>query len=66
MTKAEAISLFNSAANLARAVGLTRGRISQWEENLTQKQADMVIGAAVRLGKLANNGKPSDSPVKAA
>jgi hypothetical protein len=58
MTKDEAIQLFNTASNLARAVGLTRSRISQWDDQLTQKQTDLVTGAAVRLGKLKPNGHP--------
>ena len=51
MRKSDAIQLFGTAAELARAVGLTRGRISQWPKVLTQKQADLVNGAALRLGK---------------
>ena len=50
MNKSEAIGLFGTAAELSRAVGLTRGRISQWPDELTQKQTDLVIGAATRLG----------------
>lgn len=52
MNKSEAITLFETGAGLARAVGLTRGRISQWPEVLTQKQADLVMGAAIRLGRI--------------
>lgn len=52
MDKSDAIKLFGTAAALARAVGLTRGRISQWPDTLEQKQADLVRGAALRLGKL--------------
>lgn len=52
MTKTEAIQIFgDSAVALAKAVGLTKARISQWDDELTQKQADLVRGAAVRLGK---------------
>lgn len=52
--KSEAIKLFGTtAADLARAVGLTRSRISQWPPLLTQKQTDLVLGAAMRLGKLS-------------
>lgn len=60
MKKSEAIRLFDTGAALARAVGLTRGRISQWPDELTQKQADLVRGAAVRLGKMqADDGVPA-------
>lgn len=58
MYKKEAVDIFGSAAELARALGLTRGRISQWEEVLSQKQADLVIGAATRLGKFPTNKTP--------
>lgn len=51
MRKSDAIRIFETGAALARAVGLSRGRISQWPDELTQKQADLVIGAALRLGK---------------
>jgi len=52
MTKQQAIDLFGgSGAELGRAVGLTRGRISQWPDELRQRDADLVIGAALRLGK---------------
>ncbi|WP_104655070.1 hypothetical protein [Ralstonia insidiosa] len=51
MTKKQAIDLFGSGAELGRAVGLSRGRISQWPEQLDQKQTDTVVGAAIRLGK---------------
>ena len=58
MKKSDAIAIFDTATALARAVGLTRSRISQWPERLTQKQQDLVIGAAFRLGKI----KPCDQP----
>jgi len=51
MLKQEAIKIFGKPAWLARAVGYSRSRISQWPEELTQQQTDLVIGAAVRLGK---------------
>jgi hypothetical protein len=50
MTKQEAIKLFGSGASLARALSLTRGAISLWPDVLDQRRADMVIGAAFRLG----------------
>ena len=51
MLKSDAVKIFGTAIELSRAVGLTKGRISQWDEVLTQKQADLVLGAAFRLGK---------------
>lgn len=51
MTKSEAIALFGtSGADLARALGLTRGRISQLPEELPQEVVDRINGAALRLG----------------
>lgn len=50
LRKQQAIALFGSGAALARALGYTRARISQWPEILDQRQADLVVGAAVRLG----------------
>lgn len=51
ITKQRAIAIFGSGAKLAAALGLTRGRISQWPEQLDQRQTDLVVGAALRLGK---------------
>lgn len=51
LTKQQAIDLFGNGAKLGRALGLTRGRISQWPETLDQRQTDLVVGAAIRLGK---------------
>lgn len=53
MDKAEAIRIFGSAAAMARALGLSRARISQWSDELDQCQVDRVVGAAVRLGKVS-------------
>lgn len=51
MTKKMAIAIFDSGAGLGRALGISRAAISQWPEMLDQKQTDMVVGAAMRLGK---------------
>jgi hypothetical protein len=57
LTKQQAIEIFgNSGAELGRSVGLHRSRISQWPELLDQKQTDLVIGAAIRLGKSLPDG----------
>ena len=57
MTKAEAIKLFgDTGADLARALGLTRARISQIPDgDLPQDIVDRINGAALRLGKLDSN-----------
>lgn len=52
MTKDEAAAIFGGAhADLARALDMTRGGISQWPDELTETQTDRVLGAALRLGK---------------
>ena len=52
MTKQQAIEMFGgSGAELGRAIGLSRARISQWPDVLKQRETDLVIGAAIRLGK---------------
>jgi transcriptional regulator with XRE-family HTH domain len=52
MTKTEAISIFGTRQqDLADAVGVTRSAVAQWPESLPQRQIDIVVGAAVRLGK---------------
>ncbi|RIQ74555.1 hypothetical protein D0838_04980 [Bordetella avium] len=50
MTKQDAIKAFGSGAALGRALGVTRGAVSLWPEQLDQTRADRVRGAAVRLG----------------
>lgn len=53
MRKSQAILLFGSQSRLADAVGLGRSAVSQWPEILLQRQADQVLGAAMRLGLLS-------------
>ena len=50
MTKAQAIKLFGHRKELQDALGITRQALDQWPDKLTQKQADWVAGAALRLG----------------
>jgi hypothetical protein len=52
MEKRHAIELFGSQAELARALGTSRQVVWAWPEELEQAQADRVIGAAIRHGKL--------------
>lgn len=53
MTKREAINLFgNRHKDLAEALGVTEGRISQLPDELKPEQVDRVLGAALRLGRL--------------
>lgn len=65
MTKQEAIQAFGSGAALARALGLTRGAISQWPPQLDQTRADRVSGAALRLGKRVAGGTDKPEPFHA-
>lgn len=50
MKKSDAIEIFKTQAELARALGITRAAIHQWPDELTQRQSDEVTGAALRLG----------------
>lgn len=54
MTRAEAVELFGGQQALADAIGVDRSRISQWpaKGRLPQRDADRVVGAAVRKGLL--------------
>lgn len=53
MTKSDALKIFGGTrVSLARAVGVTKARISQWPENLQPYQRDQVLVAAIRAGKL--------------
>ncbi len=52
MYKSEAIHLFGSQTRLADSLGLGRSAVSQWPDELHQRQADQVMGAALRLGLL--------------
>jgi UTP--glucose-1-phosphate uridylyltransferase len=62
MTKTEATELFGGTQSaLAAALGVSRSAISQWPEQLSRMQADRVLGAAARLGRL-----PKPKPDKVA
>lgn len=56
LTKQQAIAIFGSGANTGRALGITRSAVCQWPEVLDQRQTDLVVGAAVRLGKALPEG----------
>jgi hypothetical protein len=52
MTKTEVINMFGGKrVNVSKAINRTKALISQWPENLTEDQINMVVGAAYRLGK---------------
>ena len=52
MRKIDAIRLFGSQSRLADALGVGRSAVSQWPDDLLQRQTDQVTGAAMRLGLL--------------
>ncbi|CAK0745607.1 hypothetical protein CCP4SC76_1640004 [Gammaproteobacteria bacterium] len=52
MKKQDAIKLFGSGTALAKAIGVTKGRVSQLPEDLDLATTDRVVGAALRLGML--------------
>ncbi|HEP6427758.1 Cro/CI family transcriptional regulator [Burkholderia cenocepacia] len=56
LTKQQATAIFGSGAALARALGITKGAVSQWPEILDQQRTAMVIGAAVQHGKTVPDG----------
>ena len=55
MSKNEAVEIFGSVKELAKALGVSVYAIYMWTEkdNLSQKRIDQINGAAMRLGKLA-------------
>lgn len=66
LTKRQAIAIFDTGAALGRALGITKGAISQWPEMLDQRQTAMVIGAAVQLGKTVPSEFIGASPTELA
>ena len=52
MKKKYAIYLFDGVQKMADAIGVTRQSVYEWPDELKQKQSDLVIGAAFRLGLL--------------
>lgn len=54
MTKQQAIIFFGSAAQLARALGITRGAVSLWQESLPigrQCQIEVLTGGALKADR---------------
>jgi hypothetical protein len=54
MTKTQAFAMTGLAGTqaLAAALGVTRSAVWQWPDPLTFRQANEVMGLAVRLGRL--------------
>lgn len=62
MTKNQAIRIFGrTLTDLADALGITKSAVSQWPDQLTVRQTDWVIGAAVRMGKDVPSDMERDS-----
>jgi len=53
MKKTTAINFFGSTKKLADALGISRHAIYQWPEDLPQRTADEVVGAAIRTGRIS-------------
>jgi DNA-binding transcriptional regulator YdaS (Cro superfamily) len=51
LTKQQAVGIFGTSKALAEALGLTKGAISQWPEQLDTQRTAAVIGAAVQCGR---------------
>ncbi len=64
MRKSEALQIFGSQTRLADALGLGRSAVSQWQDELSLKQSDQVLGAALRLGLLTPNQTQSGNPMQ--
>lgn len=66
MHKSAAIAAFGSVTELAKALGVTRQYVYQWDEVLEQPLADRVRGAAQRLGKTIDESEPAANEVSEA
>jgi DNA-binding transcriptional regulator YdaS (Cro superfamily) len=50
LTKQQAVAIFDTQKALAEALGLTKGAVSQWPDELDVQRTAAVIGAAVQRG----------------
>ena len=50
MKKSDVVYAFRSVTKLSRALSVSRATIYTWPEILEQKQIDLIVGAATRLG----------------
>ena len=55
MKKSEAINIFGSVRELANALGITPQAISLWDEDLSERRENEIIGTAFRLGLIEKN-----------
>jgi UTP--glucose-1-phosphate uridylyltransferase len=49
MNKSNAVAIFGGVKKLADALGIKRQAVYQWNDALTQRQTDEIVGAALRL-----------------
>jgi transcriptional repressor of cell division inhibition gene dicB len=63
LTKQQAIAIFRTQGELARALGITTSAVGQWPDVLDQRKADEVVGAALRLGKTLPNDETRQADV---
>ncbi len=64
MKKADAISYFNSAAALAKALKISEAAISQWGQNVPQGRAyqiEVLTGGALKADHAPTSGQPRPS-----
>lgn len=66
MTKDQAVELFSSVKALADAMGITPAAIYQWPEQLSSRQADEILGAALRIGRITPDRAAQIARAKAA
>ena len=56
MTKTEAVKIFGSVRELANALGITPQAIYLWDEDLSERRENEIIGTAFKLGLLKKRG----------
>ena len=56
MTKSEAIKIFGDVRKLAQALGITPQAVYLWDEELSERRENEIIGTAFKLGLLKKRG----------
>ena len=57
MKKSEAIKIFGSVRELANALGITPQAIYLWDEDLSERRENEIIGTAFKLGLLQKRNR---------
>lgn len=47
--KSQVVRIFGSSAKLARKLGVSRQCVDQWDENLTERRQNELIGVTIRV-----------------